>query len=141
MQITHQADYAVRTILYLSQLEPNRRVPTNEIARFNQIPPSFLTKIISQLAIAGLIHTSRGARGGVWLAKPPENISLLDVLQAIDGTLSLNPCVENPQDCSFTQNCLIHKFWQDTCQEIVGKLRNSTFDQFKKEAELQPELA
>lgn len=138
MQITHQADYAVRTILYLSRLEPNHRVPTSEIAKFNRIPPSFLTKIISQLSIAGLIHTSRGARGGVWLARSPQNISLLDVLQAIDGTLALNQCVENPQDCAFSDDCLIHKFWEDTCQEVIGKLKGSTFDQFQKK--LEPEL-
>jgi Rrf2 family protein len=137
MQITHQADYAVRTILYLSRLEPSHRVSTSEIAKFNHIPPSFLTKIISQLSIAGLIHTSRGARGGVWLAKPPEAISLLDVLQAIDGTLALNQCVENPEDCSFSKSCLIHKFWEDTCREVVGKLKSSTFDQFQKKPEQQ----
>ena len=134
MQITHQADYAVRTILYLSRLEPNQRVPTSEIAAFNHIPPSFLTKIISQLAIAGLIHTSRGARGGVWLARPPEDISLLDVLIAIDGNLALNHCVSDPGDCSFSPNCLIHKFWQDTCTEMLGRLKKSTFDQFSKDS-------
>jgi Rrf2 family protein len=131
MQITHQADYAVRTILYLSRLEPNQRVATSEIAAFNHIPPSFLTKIISQLAIAGLIHTSRGARGGVWLARPSEEISLLDVLEAIDGSLSLNHCVADPSNCSFSADCLIHKFWMDTCTDMLGRLRGSTFDQFK----------
>lgn len=135
MQITHQADYAVRTILYLSRLEPNQRVSTSDIAEFNRIPPSFLTKIISQLAIAGLIHTSRGARGGVWLARRPEDISLLDVLEAIDGSLALNNCVADPGNCNFSADCLIHKFWQETCHEILGRLKRATFDQFRKAPE------
>jgi Rrf2 family protein len=135
MQITHQADYAVRTILYLSRLGMNERVSTSEIAKFNHIPPSFLTKIISQLAIAGLIHTSRGARGGVWLAHPAEEISLLDVLEAIDGTLALNHCVADPANCSFSAECLIHTFWMDTCADMLSRLRATTFDQFKKNAE------
>ena len=135
MQITHQADYAVRTILYLSRLAPNQRVSTSEIAEFNHIPPSFLTKIISQLAIAGLIHTSRGARGGVWLARQPDEISLLDVLEAIDGSLSLNHCVADPANCDFSPNCLIHRFWMDTCREMLGRLKQTTFDQFKKNTE------
>jgi Rrf2 family protein len=136
MQITHQADYAVRTILYLSHISPNQRVATNEIAEFNHIPPSFLTKIISQLSIAGLIHTSRGARGGVWLARPPEAISLLDVLEAIDGSVSLNQCVGDPDTCAFSPECLIHTFWVETCNEMVAKLKNTTFDQFTKEKSL-----
>ncbi len=130
MQITHQADYAVRTILYLSRLEPNQRVSTSAIASFNQIPPSFLTKIVSQLSIAGLIHTSRGARGGVWLAKQPADISLLDILVAIDGNLALNHCVEDPSDCSFSAECLIYKFWCDTCNDMLQRLKATTFDRF-----------
>jgi Rrf2 family protein len=135
MQITHQADYAVRTILYLSRLGSNQRVSTSEIAKFNHIPPSFLTKIISQLAIAGLIHTSRGARGGVWLARSAQDISLLDVLEAIDGTLSLNHCVADPSNCAFSAECLIHRFWMDTCKDMLGRLKGTTFDQFKKNPE------
>jgi Rrf2 family protein len=133
MQITHQADYAVRTILYLSRLEPNQRVATSEIAEQNHIPPSFLTKIISQLSIAGLIHTSRGARGGVWLARHPKDISLLDVLESIDGTLALNHCVSDPDDCTFTGECLIHRFWKEACSDLLIRLKGSTFDQFARE--------
>jgi Rrf2 family protein len=95
-----------------------------------------LTKIISQLSIAGLIHTSRGARGGVWLARPPEAISLLDVLEAIDGSVSLNQCVGDPETCAFSPECLIHTFWVETCNEMVTKLKNTTFDQFTKEKSL-----
>jgi Rrf2 family protein len=136
MQITHQADYALRTILYLSKLEPNHRVPTSEIAKYNHIPPSFLTKIISQLSIAGLIHTSRGARGGVWLARPPEDVSVLDVLQAIDGSLVLNQCVENPGNCAVNQDCSIHHFWLETSRDVIGRLRDAKFDQFITEKEI-----
>ena len=71
------------------QLEPAQRAATSQIAEVQRIPPSFLAKIISQLSIAGLIHTSRGARGGVSLARPPEAISVLEVVEAIDGPLML----------------------------------------------------
>ena len=65
MQITRQADYAVRAVLYLAHQENAERAATSTIAKEQRIPPSFLAKIISQLSIAGLLHTSRGARGGV----------------------------------------------------------------------------
>ena len=62
MQITRQADYAVRAVLYLSRMGPDRRAATSQIAQDQQIPPSFLAKIASQLSVAGLLQTSRGAR-------------------------------------------------------------------------------
>ncbi len=62
MQITRQADYAVRAVLYLAHLDDSERAATSTVAHEQHIPPSFLAKIISQLSIAGLLHTSRGAR-------------------------------------------------------------------------------
>jgi Rrf2 family nitric oxide-sensitive transcriptional repressor len=74
MQITRQADYAVRAVLFLAR-SGDQRIATNMIAEDQRIPPSFLAKIVSQLSIAGLLHTSRGARGGVTLARAAKEIS------------------------------------------------------------------
>jgi Rrf2 family protein len=127
MEITHQADYALRAIMYLAKLGPGQRVSTSLIAEQNNIPPSFLTKIVSQLAIAGLIHTSRGAHGGVWLARTPEEITLLEVLEAIDGSVNLNHCVADPGICTFSDTCVLHIFWQDACHSLVDRLRATNF--------------
>ena len=135
MEITHQADYALRAILYLARLEPLQRVPTSQIAADNQIPASFLTKIISQLSIAGIIHTSRGARGGVWLAHAPEDITLLDVLEAIDGPIRLNQCVEDPKGCPISTTCILNGFWKDTCGLLVGRLKGTNFGQLVEKYE------
>lgn len=127
MQITRQADYAVRAMLYLAKLEPGQRAATSEIAEAKKIPPSFLAKIISQLSIAGLIHTSRGARGGVLLSRPTESISLLEVVEAIDGPISLNECTLSPDICEFSDDCPIHKIWCETQADLVNKLRQTSF--------------
>jgi Rrf2 family protein len=129
MQITRQADYALRAILYLAQLEPNQRAATSQIAEEQHIPPSFLAKIISQLSIAGLIHTSRGARGGVSLARPPEAISVLEVVEAIDGPIALNECSQSPSACPFGENCPLRSLWCGTQTELVEKLRKTNFSQ------------
>jgi Rrf2 family protein len=128
MQITRQADYALRAMLYLARMEQNQRAATSQIAKEMEIPPSFLAKIISQLSIAGLIHTSRGARGGVSLARKPKAISLLDVVEAIDGPITLNECTQDPGICSFGDSCPLHEVWCETQAELVRKLRASTFD-------------
>jgi len=127
MQITRQADYAVRAVLYLAQLGPDQRAATSQIAERQQIPPSFLAKIVSQLSVAGLLQTSRGARGGVSLARPPELISILEVVEAIDGPILLNECVSPNGLCTFSDDCPMKPLWCDTQAELVQRLKTATF--------------
>ncbi len=136
MQITRQADYALRAIFHLTKLDATQRAATSQIAEEQRIPPSFLAKIISQLSIAGLIHTSRGARGGVSLARSPEEITILEVVEAIDGPIALNECTSSPEACPFGQNCPLRKLWCGTQSELIEKLRTTTFAQFLAEAQV-----
>jgi Rrf2 family protein len=129
MQITRQADYAIRAVRYLAKLGPNQRAATSTVAQEMKIPPSFLAKIISQLSIAGLLHTSRGARGGVTLAHEPGEISMLDVVEAIDGPILLNECVGDPTSCTFSDDCLVHPIWVEVQESLVKRLRETKFDQ------------
>ncbi len=138
MQITKQADYALRAMLFLARLDPDQRAVTKQIAEFQEIPSSFLAKIISQLSIAGLIQTSRGARGGVKLARQPEEISLLDVVEAIDGPIALNECTADPSICAFGNSCPLHEVWCDTQHEMIQRLKEATFDKLiEREREKQ----
>ena len=129
MQITRQADYAVRAVLHLARRNNGERAATSTIAQEQRIPPSFLAKIISQLSIAGLLHTSRGARGGVTLARDPKDITLLEVVESIDGPIQLNECVGEDGICSFDDNCPIKAVWCDAQDELVTRLRNTNFGQ------------
>jgi Rrf2 family protein len=131
MQITRQADYAVRAVLYLAQLGPDKRAATSQIAQDQKIPPSFLAKIVSQLSVAGILQTSRGARGGVSLARDPENISILEVVEAIDGPILLNECVAgNGSSCTFGDTCPMRPLWCDAQAELVNRLTRTDFGQF-----------
>jgi Rrf2 family protein len=132
MQITRQADYAIRAILYLTQLGPDEKASTSQIAEDKDIPLSFLAKIIAQLSVAGLLQTMRGARGGVTLARPAKEINLLEVVEAIDGPILINECVNDSYDCS-QHGCPMRGIWQDTQADLVKRLKNSTFDQFLEE--------
>jgi Rrf2 family protein len=134
MQITRQADYAVRAMVFLAQLGPNNKAATSLIASEKKIPPSFLAKIVSQLSVAGLLQTSRGAHGGVALAKPPEAISILDVIEAIDGPILLNDCVNDMSSCSFNDDCPLKPVWCDAQQMLVNHLSKATFAEYAKVA-------
>jgi len=127
MQITRQADYAVRAVLYLAHLDHTERAATSTIAQEQRIPPSFLAKIVSQLSIAGLLHTSRGARGGVMLAREPKDITLLEVVEAIDGPIQLNECVGDEGTCSFGDDCPLHSVWCQAQDELVKRLKSTNF--------------
>lgn len=126
MQITRQADYAVRAVLHLARTG-DQRTATSMIAEEQRIPPSFLAKIISQLSIAGLLHTSRGARGGVTLAREAKDITLLEVIEAIDGPIQLNECVGDNGTCSFDGDCPLRPIWCDAQEELVGRLKGTNF--------------
>jgi len=132
MQITKQADYAVRAVLFLAAQQEEKRSPTNRIALEEQIPPSFLAKIISQLSVAGVVNTSRGAHGGVSLARPAAEISLLEVVEAIDGPITLNDCVIDPDSCAFGGECPVHDIWVQAQVELVARLETTRFDSLAK---------
>lgn len=133
MQITRQADYAVRAILYLARQGSGARVSTAQVAQEQHIPPTFLAKIISQLSTAGVVRATRGARGGITLARPPEEISLLEIVEAIDGPVSLNECTHNPDLCVMGDTCSVREVWCDVRVELVNRLKRTTFDQLTRQ--------
>jgi Rrf2 family protein len=132
MQITRQADYAIRAVRYLARQGAGQRAATSTVAREMKIPPSFLAKIISQLSLSGLVHTSRGAHGGVMLARQPEEITLLEVVEAIDGPILLNECVGDPGSCEFADECAMHPIWVEAQELLSKRLRETTFAKLAK---------
>jgi Rrf2 family protein len=137
MQITRQADYAVRAIYFLSNLGFESRASTSQIAKEQHIPPSFLAKIISQLSVAGLLHTSRGARGGVSLARDPKDITMRDVVEAIDGPILLNECVEDAHGCKFDKDCPMRLMWCEIQDDLISRLESTTFADFVTPKEVE----
>ena len=129
MQITRQADYATRAVLYLARHQNGKHIATSRIAREQNIPPSFLAKIISQLSIAGLLHTSRGANGGISLARDPKQITLLQVIEAIDGPIRLNACVTSKDVCALEANCPMQSVWCDAQNDLITRLTTTNFAQ------------
>src|SRR5262245_54839277 len=127
MQITRQADYAIRAILYLAQLKPGAQASTAQIAREQHIPLTFLAKIMSQLSASGVVRATRGAHGGVALARGPEEISLLDIVETIDGPIMLNDCTLNPRTCELSEQCAVRVVWCETRADLVKRLGQTTF--------------
>ena len=126
MEITRQADYAVRSMVHLAELPMDGRVSTASISEAESIPLPFLTKVISRLATAGLVTTSRGMGGGVSLARPPEEITLLQVVEAVDGPIVLNHCLLRSGTCEHEPNCAAHDVWSEIQDGLVNELDSVT---------------
>lgn len=126
LQITNQADYALRAMLYLARLGYGKKAPSNVIAEEMNMSRIFLSRINAQLVNARLITTWRGARGGIALTRPASEITVYDVLTAVDGPIRLVGCIEDPDSCVFTGSCPLHKFWIQTEEVLTNQLKSTT---------------
>lgn len=88
MQITAKADYAVRAMIEIASRR-GEPVKGEEVAHAQGIPPAFLESILSEVRQTGLLQSRRGPEGGYWLARPAEEITVADVVRAVDGPLAL----------------------------------------------------
>ena len=124
MQVTKAGEYGVLGLLHLARRPMGSVVMIEDISRDENIPRSFLGKIFQNLVKAGLIRSSRGAGGGFVLASPPESITILAVIEAIEGKIALQRCLEEVPNCDQAPGCaLCHLFEQaqDKVKEVFAK--------------------
>jgi len=121
MELSRQADYAVRAMVDIAAFPAGARVATGAIGRRQQIPGNFLPHIIGELKRAGLVRAYRGNAGGISLARPASAISVLDVVQAIEGPVSLNRCTSAPSRCDRCTFCPVHPVWR-RAQEALNQI-------------------
>jgi Rrf2 family protein len=106
-------EYAVRAMLHLAAEGSRGVVPIASIARSGSTPVTFLRKIVAQLAAAGLVTSRRGVGGGISLARPAGEITLVDIIEAVEGPVGLNRCLIEPGFCSRTGWCAVHLAWAE----------------------------
>ena len=119
LQLTRGGEYALRAMTYLACRPEGRVCSLHDICQAQEIPESFLAKILQSLAHAGLANSQRGAHGGFALARPAAEISMRDIVEAVDGPIALNPCVLWPNECSRNEECQMHKAWMHAQQQLM----------------------
>ncbi len=107
MRFTKRTDYALRLLIALAQ-RSGAFVPTREIAESEALSLKFLQSVVSQLAEAGLVESTTGARGGHRLLRDPAKILILDVVEAVEGPMNLMDCMEESGQCGLFHGCKIH---------------------------------
>lgn len=126
LQLTNQVDYAIRAMSFLAWKEQGKWISSSVIAEEMHISRLFLSRINMLLAQAGLIRTQRGARGGVMLAKPASEISVYEVIAAIDGPVLINKCLGNSEPCTFPLSEQLKRYWQTTQTYIENELKSTS---------------
>ncbi len=133
MQVTREGDYGIRSVLYLAR-QPFKKISfVNEISEEYKIPRSFLAKILQKLVKAKIIRSYRGVKGGFSLARQAKEISVLDVLEAIEGKPAMNICLVDKKKCDFSKHCPIHPVWATAQSRVVETLKKANFDELARQ--------
>lgn len=125
MLFTRGADYALRGMVYLARQPNDKLVMASEIAAAEGIPEYFFSKIFQNMAKSGLINSFRGSNGGFALAKSPEKITIRDMIEALEGPLTVSKCATDPETCERSGLCPFHNYWQEAQDSL-----NSIFSKY-----------
>jgi len=111
MHVTAKADYAVRAVVELASSSQDSPRKVDDVAQAQAIPVSFLENILTQLRSAGVVRSQRGPEGGYWLARPPEEVSLAQVIRAVEGPL-VGVRGQRPEEIEYTGSAeSLQKVW------------------------------
>ena len=127
MRLTRAGEYGIRCVLHLARHGKGALVSRKEIAVRTDVPPHFLAKIAQQLARAGIIEILQGANGGYRLLADPSEITLLAVIEAVIGEISLNDCVGRPESCRISALCTVHRVWEKANHQLRETLQEADF--------------
>ncbi|MGB9606480.1 MAG: RrF2 family transcriptional regulator [Bryobacteraceae bacterium] len=121
--------YGLRALVRLAQEEGKVALKARDIAARESIPYAFLAKVLHQLVRAGLVSSSPGLTGGFRLRRPPSGITLLQVVEAIDGLAQFSQCFTGLAQCNEASQCPMHESWQKVRAEILRYLESTTLAQ------------
>ncbi len=129
MKLTKKADYALRAVYHIAQLPEGKLASIGQIAQAQGAPREFLAKILKQLTRVKILRSFQGIHGGYQLAREANKISFLDVVEGVEGPISLNQCCrENLGCCDMYQDCKMRHFWKRQQDSYTSSLANETMD-------------
>ena len=135
LRISRKIDYGLRAMIYLSSLSSGTVVPFREIARQMEVPEDFLAKILKTLVDQGLVKSSRGPHGGYALGRSPSEISFLDVIEAVEGPIALNVCLDGDDTCGRSSTCTMVSVWRAGQDRMLDVYRQAKLSELAPQPE------
>lgn len=129
MKLSTRARYGTRVLLDLAQYQGNKPVQLKDIAGRQNISLHYLEHIIGPLIGAGIVQSTRGARGGLQLTKHPEDLKLSEVVQLLEGTMTPVDCIGNPESCTRSDICVTREVWSKMKKAIDDTLNSITLQE------------
>ena len=138
MRLSSMADYAVVTMSAAARHCGMVRVSAAQLAEETGLPAATVQKLVSKLSAAGLLRASRGAGGGLKLARPAAAISLADIVEAVEGPIALTACVEQGRhDCGMESDCTVRPHWGVVNAAVRGALKAVTLNTLSTPAHVE----
>ena len=129
LKLTRKGEYAIRSMIFLAQQDPEKICLMNDIAEGTEVPRTFLAKILQGFARLDLVQSQRGCGGGFSLARPADQITLREVVEAVEGPIIPNQCLGSPDFCSHSSNCRTHLVWKKVQDQVKHTLDGVTLSE------------
>lgn len=126
MIYSRSAEYAIRAFMHLASVPPGKYTMVKTVAEQGDIPTHFLAKILQQLARRGFLRSSKGPTGGFALRKPAAEITLIELVESIDGLTDFKRCPGGMSECNDDQPCGLHESWKALRDRIIEYLERTT---------------
>lgn len=127
-----KCEYGLQAILYIATHPLGETIPAEKISQALKIPREFVSKILQDLKVSGLICSLKGKSGGFCLGKEPSEIKLIDIVEALDGLEMFNSCVLGFPECTPEAPCPVHDKWGTLRDQAYQMLKAETLDQLKE---------
>jgi len=128
MKISTKGRYGLRILIDLATHDPDKPRLVRDIAASQQISEKYISRLIIDLRRARLVRSVRGMKGGFFLARSPREITLLEILETMEGTLSVVDCVMQPEKCAQNGHCTARNIWKKLNDGIREQMRGITFE-------------
>ncbi|MHB1346349.1 MAG: RrF2 family transcriptional regulator [Candidatus Humimicrobiaceae bacterium] len=118
MKLSTRNRYSTRLMFELALNYNKGPIFLRDISNTQQISYKYLSQLVIPLKVAGLLKSIRGAHGGYFLAKPPEEIKLSDIILAVEGTINTVECIDNPEICTRADDCITRDIWEEISDRL-----------------------
>ncbi len=126
LRISRKIDYAIRAMIHLAGIPENTVVPFREIGRQMDVPEDFLAKILKTLVDQGIVRSTRGPHGGYKLARPAESINVLEIIEAAEGPVAINVCLDDDDACKRQPICSMSAVWREGQERMLDVFRRTS---------------